>query len=231
MKMLDCIPDDPEIAVVETVSALYAYKRAPQESMILYPRPINGCFNDLAIWLQRSRNNERENKYARYMIADLEKVSGETGMDWPDELGLICEDMRRMEREKGEEAELRIVSEGGYPAEVYKFHQDGGSIKTVRSRELGRIMCCYNSPTTEGLLTHDAKRAEVNNGSMLSARFRPVSEDKPFRIGVGDIWRQVCMDTGGRAFIHRAVQIDASNPGHPWEGPRPWNPPRMLAVC
>jgi len=234
------IPDDSEIAVVETKQALFSYKRGREESMILLPRPITGCFNDLGIWLLRQspwhdQRIEGTDMYAavRYRVCDLEKLSSEVGMDWPDEMGLICDDMRRMEREKGVSAELRVVRENGYDPETYKFHQDGQGYydHIQRISDMGRIMCCYNDPVTECLLAADAVPVLLIPANQSLPHFEVMPGRKPFRPGVGDIWRQVSLGQGGRPLVHRAVQVEAGNPERPWEGPRPWNPPRLLAVC
>lgn len=231
------IPDAPEIAVVETAAALFGHKRADHESMILLPRPISGCFNDLAIWLLRRNpwhetltHNSQQYIPVRYTVDDLEAIKTEPGMDWPDELALICEDLQRMQQAKRVTAELRVVRDHGYEIDTYAFHQDGtGNVVTSLTEEMGRLMCCYNSPVTECLLSADARPLPASDGFVKL--FAATDTAKPYRPGVGDIWRQVCLGQGAYPLVHRAIEIEQGKWRFPWLGSRPWNPPRLVGVC
>lgn len=232
------IPDAPEITVVETADELFAHKRADHESMILLPRPISGCFNDLAIWLLRRHpacdamtSDGSQYLPVCYRVGDLEGLKEENGMDWPDELALICGDMHRMEQAKRVTAELRVIREKAYHPSTYEFHQDGaGQVTTPLTEEVGRLMCCYNDPVTECLLIADAHPVYLT-GLGFSGIFLAKDDAKPYRPGVGDMWRQVCMGQGGYPLVHRAVPIEPAGRRFPWIGPRSWNPPRLLTVC
>ena len=228
------IPDDPEIAVVETTEALFSYERGPEESMVLLPRPIKGCFNDLGIWLlhQNLWHNTRVADGLAYVsvaysLDDLNVLAKNSSMVWTNELALICSDLAMMQHKTGLQAELRVVRDEGYHPETYEFHQDGGTYKPFMNSE-DRIMCGYNDPVTECLLTGQAiARAPTMRGGH---EFDKKDNVQPFRPRIGDIWRQACLGSR-RPLIHRAVPIPAGNPERPWEGSRPWNPPRLLAVC
>lgn len=234
MKRPDYIPDDPEIAVVESSDELFSRRRARHETMILLPRPIKGCFNDLAIWLLK-QNPERDTLVSSkqsfmttiYRVEHLDVFAKDHCMDWPDELALIRADMRLMQERTGVTAELRVVRDRGYHPETYEFHQDGGNYRP-RLHDSDRTMCAYNGPVTECLLTANA--VQVPGYTQDLNKFYKKHGAPAFQPGIGDIWRQTCMD-GGQALIHRAVHIPPGNLLHPWKGARPWNPPRLLAVC
>ncbi len=228
------IPDDPEIAVVETAQGLFSYRRRREESMVLLPRPITGCFNDLGIWLlhQCPWRDTRVADGTRYVsvaynLNRLAEFAKDHSMVWHDELTLIQNDMLVMQNNTGEQAELRVVRDEGYHPETYIFHQDGGNYKPVLD-DTDRLMCCYNGPVTECLLSSQAEAfmPTIQGGH----NFYQKEGAQPFSPGIGDMWRQACLD-GGRALIHRAVEIKPNSSKRLWEGPRPWNPPRLLTVC
>ncbi len=231
------IPDAPEIAVVETAADLFGHKRADRESMVLLPRPISGRFNDLAIWLLRRNEwhdtliHERQQYIpVRYTVKDLEAMKTSAGMDWPAELALICDDMHRMEQAKRVTSELRVVRDHGYEPDTYEFHQDGpDNIVTPLTHEIGRVMCCYNGPVTECLLSADAVplTGDAHFVKLFSAR----DGAKPYQPGIGDMWRQVSRGQGPYPLVHRAIEVGQGKRLFPWIGPRPWNPPRLVVVC
>lgn len=227
------IPDDPEIVVVESSDALFTYKRARHETMVLLARPISGRFNELATWLLKQDPSHDKLVLSGlnfipvvYNVERLDKFAHDPAMNWHEELALIRQDMRWMQRYMGEQAELRVVRDRGYHPDTYKFHQDG-RVNKMPSGNPERLMCAYNKPVTECLRTVDAREGHWEKSGLQI--FYQKAGAIPFRPGVGDIWRQTC-ERGGNALIHRAVAHDEGN----WrlhKDTLPWNQPRLLAVC
>lgn len=203
---LDTIPDDcPDVVIVPDREMLWQYK-CKDESAVMTPRRISGQFNELALSLLFRLN--RRSKFHIYDMASISQILDNAKFRYRAELELIYADMKEIKTRLGLEPKLRLIKEYS-GASVYRFHTDGAD-PSGRDR-LERVMCCYNGPTTEGLMKRDA----VAYGGFYKCR----DGAQPFHFGIGDIWIQACVDSyskinayGPDPFIHRAVAIRASDP-------------------
>lgn len=210
------------VAVVDSIEGLFSCRRKPAENIVLLPRPISGCFNDLAFWLLKQNRwhdtlvaDKSHYMETIYKVEDLDTFAKNDTMEWPEELDQIRDDMRVMQKAVGYRAELRVVRGRGYHPETHRFHVDGGAYRSAL-QAVDRVMCCYNKPTTEWVRKEDAIALPAPSGFQC---FEKKKDAPVFHFGVGDIWRQACVGDRSDALVHRAADTG------------PHDPPRLLVVC
>ena len=192
MKKPDYIPADYKgIKIVDSFEALMAEPFGEANAVVL-PRKLSGDFNAVARWMDNRRLG-MNTVDALYNSGDLARIC-------PDAVAHLRADIEKMKGIFGNNAvayhalSLR-VSQTMAP----KFHADSSL-----GPDLGRFICCYNTPTTEWIRNEDAidcgdGRYEAREGAQI------------YSIGVGDIWRmasrvrrkQDAPPPEGGYFIHR----------------------------
>lgn len=187
-KTLDEVIAAGFVKSVSSIETLFSESYGPKARAIVYRRKLSGDFNGLSRSLYKPNFLGASNAFS---FQKLESIAAEK-QEFEAELKMILSDMRIMRNYLGS-VELRVIPFRGYDptgnGNVYSYHTDGGGA-VLRDR----ILCCYNTPTTEGLVR------EFNHAS--------------FSFGVGDMWRHVVEDNpyGAKPFVHRAPQetsIDA----------------------
>lgn len=220
MSVINQPPAHESIVIETSMERFYAHRRKPHEMIILHPRTISGPFNALARHLLERHpcygvaKAHDEMLQTLYSCEALEAMSGiPDALD--DAMGLIVSDMNEMARQTGVQPFLRVIAPGGYAVGTYVYHEDTPKhLSALGACE--RLVCCYNGPTTEGLLEEDASFVSCGGDG---PEYMAMPGAAPFRFGIGNIWRHACMGGEAPAFIHRAVDIPA---GHP---------PRLMVVC
>lgn len=212
MNKPDDIPADyNSIKIVDSFEALV---REPfdEANAVVLPRKLSGDFNAVAQWMDNKRLG-MNTVNALYNSGDLARIC-------PDAVAHLRADIEKMKGIFGNNAvaycalSLR-VSQTMAP----KFHADSSL-----SPDLGRFICCYNTPTTEWIRNDDV--IDVGNGQYAAREGAPI-----YSIGVGDIWRmasrvrrkQDAPPPEGGYFIHRTPPAAFEMKQN--------DPPRMLMVA
>lgn len=202
MKKPSYIPQNYDrIQVVDSMESLLRsrFREASQTNVFLYPRPLTENFDALARYLGKS---EWVFDGDSYTLLDIDVLKDEIKV-MPSALKpatqRIIEDMKCVSRNR--DVDLRLIFNDSYNKEriVHDYHIDGSRDYELNTK--GRIMCCYNAPTTEILRNDQAK------ASASGKKYLPIKQAQPFSFRPGDFWRQACDYSSSDSFsgfIHRA---------------------------
>lgn len=193
--------EEASIKLVESMKELCEENFDDKANVILFRRSLSLDFNALAADLRDVFKDVPDMKFqisgikilsSEMLEAALPQVSDESKKA----LSVILDDMRSLDDKW--DVNLRLIA----PCEDDKegYHAD-----TVSDGSLGRVLCCYNTPTTEGLLPREVFQT--------ASGIRSASGVTPFNFQVGDMWRGAADSYIHSAkktpsFVHRAPASD-----------------------
>lgn len=192
MQRPDYIPENYD--AVKVVGSLTELFNEPfgDSNCILFPRPISGQFNELARVLHTyGRDKLEDNDFLPVLLRSEKRLV-------MDDIYNIGKALDSMGMAAG--VILRITTSESWNELISPdaFHVDGCS-----RVELGRILCCYNTPVTEWLRNDEAIKR-------MSGLYRAKPDATIRRFRPGDIFRikstpnNGFMTPGESCFIHRA---------------------------
>ena len=197
--------EDKSIKVVDNLKDFCEESFGDEASVILLRRKLAMDFNAAASDLRKIFKNLPDafeipglKRLDPEMIERaLPKVSNKTKKA----LNVILDDMRFLE-EKWDNVQLRLIPPGDGDGQGY--HVDD-----ITDDALGRVLCCYNTPTTEGLLPEEVRKTGRDS-------YNAENDAEPFSFQIGDIFRGVCNTYSGKRsndappFVHRAPRSNTT---------------------
>ena len=185
--------EDKSIKVVDNLKDFVDEGFSSETNVILFRRRLSANFNAAAGDLCEIFALRQEDYKGIKQLSEAEleaaylQASGETRKA----LGIIIDDIRS-QKEIWDEVSLRLITPSGGDK---TYHTDGAD------NGLGRVLCSYNGPATEGLVPEETTIDK--QGFYIAA-----PDAKPFAFRVGDLWR--CAGSRGvknanvPPFVHRA---------------------------
>lgn len=226
MKRPNYIPKDyKRIKVVGSLSELFNERfGGPDEvNCILQPRRLSEDFNALAQWLGQTEYitqfvSEFGKAMPSFSEAQLFHLKKEMPPDAASAADLILQDMDTASN-RYMRSVLRYVRPGKSYDSVFALHHD--EVQSTNSM-LGRFLCCYNGPVTEGVRNEDAFPMLDNETGRPTGEYMLGRHAKTFSFRPGDVWRQLStphLKNVAPPYIHRS----------PWLNPG--DSPRLLLIA
>lgn len=217
MQKPDYIPADyKRIKVASSLSELFNEKFGGPDGVnaVLLPRTLSHDFNALARWLEGTEyiKNFRPNQYegSQYPYFNVPRLYASKKHMKPDmaaAVDVIIQDMDAAS-DKTMRAELRLVRLGRGPDMLH--HDNVASFNSM----MGRFMCCYNGPVTEGVRNEDTVPV-VYESALASVNHYSLKEGAEiFSFRPGDLWRQLStpnLKDVAPPYIHRAPALRAGD--------------------
>lgn len=208
------------IKVVGSLSELFNEQFGGPDGVnaVLLPRALSHDFNALAHHLAQTEyiKNFQPNRYEgslypyfndprlrackKYMKPDMAAAVDAILQDMDDACG------KRMR------PELRIVGDSQYRTGAFDVwhHDDVASFDSM----MGRFMCCYNAPVTEGVRNEDALPVDYKNALAPVNHYSLREGAETFSFQPGDLWRQLStpnLKHVAPPYIHRAPERKAGD--------------------